>query len=94
MSHTTMLDEDGNIIDGNPDEIQLVNEFSSEHDARIARQNEDYYTPEPDYSDLPYTYNQNRVSDFEYHYGEIAFWGTALLLVILFLSYLVMYSTP
>jgi len=67
-------------------------ELDSERAARIARQREpEAYTPDPTHPDLPL--NENRVSDFEFHYGEIAFYAGCLVLIALFLYWMVN-STP
>lgn len=68
-------------------------ELDDERNARIARQQEpEAYTPDPTHPDLPL--NQNRVSDFEYHYGDIAFFGGVLLLIISALIIFYIYSPP
>lgn len=67
-------------------------ELDDERNARIARQQEpEAYIPDPTHPDLPL--NENRVSDFEYHYGEIAFYAGCLVLIALFLFWMVN-STP
>lgn len=68
-------------------------ELDDERNARIARQQEpETYIPDPTHPDLPL--NENRVSDFEYHYGEIAFYGGVLLLIVSALIILYIYSPP
>lgn len=68
-------------------------ELDDERNARIARQREpEAYTPDPTHPDLPL--NENRVSDFEYHYGDIAFFGGVLLLIISALIIFYIYSPP
>jgi len=68
-------------------------ELDSERAARIARQREpEAYTPDPTHPDLPL--NQNRVSDFEYHYGEIAFYGGVLLIIVIGLILLYFTNPP
>jgi len=68
-------------------------ELDDERAARIARQREpEAYTPDPTHPDLPL--NENRVSDFEFHYGEIAFYGGVLLLIISALIIFYIYSPP
>lgn len=66
--------------------------LDNEKAERIARQNQEDYTPEPTHPDLPL--NQNRVSSFEYHYGEIAFFGTAFLILIIIGAIIYITSTP
>ena len=86
-----ILDENGNIEDENPLKAELdahEKELEEERAARIARQREpEAYIPDPIHPDLPY--NSNRVSGFEFHYGEIAFYGVVILCVYLFVFYLI-----
>ena len=90
-----ILDENGNIEDENPLKAELdahAKELEAERDARIARQREpEAYIPDPTQPDLPL--NENRVSDFEYNYGEIAFYAGCLFLLAIFLFWMVN-STP
>lgn len=91
-----ILDENENIEDENPLKAELdahEKELEAERAARIARQREpEAYTPDPTHPDLPY--NENRVSDFEYNYGDIAFFGGVLVLIVSVLVVLYKYFPP
>ena len=91
-----ILDENGNIEDENPLKAELdarEKEIEAERAARIARQREpEVYIPDPAQPDLPF--NQNQVSDFEYNYGDIAFFGGVLLLIVSVLVVLYKYFPP
>ena len=86
-----ILDENGNIEDENP--LKAEKELEAERAARIARQREpEAYIPDPTHPDLPF--NQNQISDFEYNYGEIAFFGGVLVLIVSVLVVLYKYFPP
>lgn len=89
--------ENGKIIEeeyeGEAERDAHEKELDDERNARIARQREpEAYIPDPTHPELPL--NQNRVSNFEYHYGEIAFYGGVLLIIVIGLIILYITNPP